>query len=445
MDEGHEQSKPRYIVISDDIKSKIANGKLRAGDALPSVRDLATQYNSSISTIQRAYDQLESAGYLERIPGKETRVSALMGRVETPSTAWKVFWSYAHRDDELTGGRVTELKQDIQSEYEVQTGEVLDVFQDSEGIGWGVDWRKVIGDNLGTTSFFIPILTPTYLRRPHCLAELKAAFYRFSELKYERGIYPIEFADITTVLGQMEDDEIAHFLDSCQRFPGVDLRVEERSSAVYKKAIRKIVQSLIERDRELRGTQINLERQRAEMVDSEVDDRGIIDVVNDVNAQCEELTENVNGMASGLQQVGEVFSSSHLKANSTPKQMLATIMRISNELAPMSLELRERGSKYRNSVKKLDGSISTLMELSEFFGNVEGAAKAYKALSDLRDTSRPVFSQVESLMEALSTVEKISRQFRKPCADIRSALEDFLSSEAYFSQWVERVRPLITE
>ena len=50
MSERPEQGKPMYLVISDDIKSKIENGELKIGDTLPSVRDLATQYNSSNST-----------------------------------------------------------------------------------------------------------------------------------------------------------------------------------------------------------------------------------------------------------------------------------------------------------------------------------------------------------------------------------------------------------
>ena len=49
---------PIYAQIATQIKALIMNGTLQSGDALPSMRTLATQLRISIITTKRAYDFL---------------------------------------------------------------------------------------------------------------------------------------------------------------------------------------------------------------------------------------------------------------------------------------------------------------------------------------------------------------------------------------------------
>jgi DNA-binding transcriptional MocR family regulator len=57
-----------YEVLASDLGSAIASGALRAGDRLPSVRQLATERRVSVATAVSAYAQLESAGLIETRP-----------------------------------------------------------------------------------------------------------------------------------------------------------------------------------------------------------------------------------------------------------------------------------------------------------------------------------------------------------------------------------------
>ena len=56
--------------IISQIKAQIISGKLAAGDALPSMRLLATQLRISVITTKRAYEELERDGYIETIASK---------------------------------------------------------------------------------------------------------------------------------------------------------------------------------------------------------------------------------------------------------------------------------------------------------------------------------------------------------------------------------------
>ena len=58
------------------IKSDISKGNLRDGDALPSVRSLASDLKISALTVKKAYDQLEDDGLIATVHGKGSYVKA---------------------------------------------------------------------------------------------------------------------------------------------------------------------------------------------------------------------------------------------------------------------------------------------------------------------------------------------------------------------------------
>ncbi len=62
--------KPIYEQITVQVKNLILTGKLRAGDALPSMRLLAKELRISVITTKRAYEDLERDGFIETVPGK---------------------------------------------------------------------------------------------------------------------------------------------------------------------------------------------------------------------------------------------------------------------------------------------------------------------------------------------------------------------------------------
>lgn len=61
---------PIYEQIVRQIKALIMSGKLKEGDALPSMRVLAQQLRISVITTKRAYEELERDGFTESFTGK---------------------------------------------------------------------------------------------------------------------------------------------------------------------------------------------------------------------------------------------------------------------------------------------------------------------------------------------------------------------------------------
>jgi len=65
--------------ISRQVKYAVANGALRAGDLVPSVRELATKLAVNPNTVARAYRDLQTDGFLEPLRGEGLRVTRQAG------------------------------------------------------------------------------------------------------------------------------------------------------------------------------------------------------------------------------------------------------------------------------------------------------------------------------------------------------------------------------
>lgn len=73
----NDDPRPLYEQIYQYIKDEIRNGGLKAGNQLPSSRELAENLGVSRKTSQSAYEQLVAEGYLEVLPRKGHFVSQL--------------------------------------------------------------------------------------------------------------------------------------------------------------------------------------------------------------------------------------------------------------------------------------------------------------------------------------------------------------------------------
>ena len=61
---------PMYEQIYEYIRDEIRNGRIASGERLPSTRSLCRHLDVSRSTVELAYEQLLSEGYIESVPYK---------------------------------------------------------------------------------------------------------------------------------------------------------------------------------------------------------------------------------------------------------------------------------------------------------------------------------------------------------------------------------------
>lgn len=77
--------RPLYEQIYEYLKSEIQTGAMKAADRLPSSRHLAEHLQVSRSTVNMAYEQLASEGYIESRRGSGYFVTGLEGQLRIPA------------------------------------------------------------------------------------------------------------------------------------------------------------------------------------------------------------------------------------------------------------------------------------------------------------------------------------------------------------------------
>ncbi|MGW5969539.1 GntR family transcriptional regulator [Streptomyces sp. NPDC055186] len=68
---------PKYVAIAAELEARIRSGQYEAGQALPSQRDLSTEFGVTLMTLRQALDLLAERGLVSSHAGRGTYVSPL--------------------------------------------------------------------------------------------------------------------------------------------------------------------------------------------------------------------------------------------------------------------------------------------------------------------------------------------------------------------------------
>jgi GntR family transcriptional regulator len=75
---------PIYAQLERGLRAAIATSRLRPGDQLPTVRQLAVELQINANTVARVYAELERAGVIETKRGVGSFISATPARAHPP-------------------------------------------------------------------------------------------------------------------------------------------------------------------------------------------------------------------------------------------------------------------------------------------------------------------------------------------------------------------------
>jgi GntR family transcriptional regulator len=88
---------PIYAQLDHGLRAAIATGKLRPGDQLPTVRQMAVDLQVNANTVARVYAELERAGVLETRRGVGSFISASPAAARPPREQERRLRAFATR------------------------------------------------------------------------------------------------------------------------------------------------------------------------------------------------------------------------------------------------------------------------------------------------------------------------------------------------------------
>lgn len=153
------------------------------------------------------------------------------------------FFSYVRANDKHDRGKLTDLRKALQNEIWAQTGEPFKIFQDTESIEWGNEWKLRITDALESSSLLLAIVTPSYLLSQSCRFEFEYFLKRESRLN-QKLILPIIY--IETPKLNDRNDYIATEISKRQWVDWKDLRFSSLTSTKVSKKLESLAKQIRE-------------------------------------------------------------------------------------------------------------------------------------------------------------------------------------------------------
>jgi len=276
------------------------------------------------------------------------------------------FWSYTHQDNKMDGGNILQLSRLIMEEYDLLSGgEPLNLFVDRDDLAWGQQWRLRIDSSIAETTFFIPIITPRYFKRPECRRELLEFAAKASILGAQELLLPILYIE-TPGLSADSSDEAVALVAKTQYVDWRRNRLLEPRSGEYKVAVNSLAQRLLGIAKEVAAAQF-----KHELISNPADES--VDGVNEIVARIEgllpEWLDAVMGEKSANAQVAAVYEEylkQYAKLNqrkSPPSALLSTKIRMAREMLPLAERGQRDSQVYLARSVELDPLISGLVRL----------------------------------------------------------------------------------
>ncbi|WP_157962583.1 toll/interleukin-1 receptor domain-containing protein [Homoserinimonas sp. OAct 916] len=392
----------------------------------------------------------------------------------------KAFLSYAHADNEREGGRVLKIAEQIRSEFETLTGTSIEIFTDKAEILWGQDFRARLNEALQETTFFIPILTPTYFLRDECRKEMRQFITSASALGLDQLLLSIRYTPVPD-LREGSTDELKDLAARMQFESWDGLRLLDESSTQYRMAINRLATRLVELTQRLESSgrdgsevvsgarlisvSLTAEAGKAqtpaqdvaeevqqypeeadESVDEEDEDApGLIDVIADVEPAMEEWRKTMEMIGPATERFNTVIGAATEKmdaANSRPNSFAAKIAiarSMARDAEAPLVEIETLSKDYSTALLRVDVGVQALLKLASSQSSTHDVDSFISSLQGLIQAGRDSTTSVRSAADIAKANAGLSRDIRPVLRRFETALRNIADGMSIMDGWQDSI------
>ncbi|RKT83861.1 TIR domain-containing protein [Saccharopolyspora antimicrobica] len=362
----------------------------------------------------------------------------------------KGFLSYVHADDAAESGRIAQLARDVVAQYEMITGEQIDLFLDRDEISWGDDWRSKIDGTLADVAFFIPVLTRRYFRSQECRRELDFFIKKARVLGLTELILPILYIDFPELREEPPTDELIARTRAFQWVDWTDLRFAATTSPEYRKAVARLAQRLAEAATAAETVDSSDAAARQEPIPSAP---GFVDVVAKAEEVMPMWTETVRRITAEILRIEELATTAgeEIQASDARGQGSAArnaiFNRFAQELKPPAEQIARLGNEFAAQLHTVDLGMQAILarmpgELRQKSASAEDARNFFDLVRQMASGSAEGLGALKELVSTIEPVERESRNLRPVLRELRKGLTLMVDGDEVIQNWVKQMDAL---
>lgn len=361
------------------------------------------------------------------------------------------FWSYVHKDDDASYGRITQLARDIVVEYEAQTTETVQLFLDRDDLEWGDRWREVIDEALASVAFFVPVVTPRFFQSVECRRELKQFAERAEALGVRQLIMPILWIDVPDLADPSKYDDVMQMIVDFQWEPLTTLRHAERGAPEYTKAVEKLAARIVAVNAMVDKLDIAVLAASSEEEEENDDDSpGVVDRLAEMEDAMPSWNDSMGAMTADIEAIGEIAAEGTVRLESGSSQAgsfagrLLIIRQLAQDLQVPASSIEAHGGEFAASLEAVDRGVQIIIEQAkqESAENPEGRV-AYEAFfSSLRNLDAEAQGAVVGtggMLRSIQPLSRMSRDLKKPMRAIENGLVRVQEGASVIHGWIEQI------
>lgn len=361
------------------------------------------------------------------------------------------FWSYVHADDQAEGERIARLARDVAAQFEMFTGETLELFLDRDSLSWGEIWREKIDGALGSVAFFIPVLTPRYFMSPECRRELQYFARKATSLGMKELVLPLHYVEVPALRQDDPKDDLVKLIRNFQWEDWTDLRFADLSSESYRRGVAKLAERLAEGNTEADKVAVlprALEVRGTEPGEDELP--GFLDRVASSEESLPRLVSTVGRLNEDIVIIGKEMEAAAAEARrgiqNTPgfAARLITARKLAHRLAEPAERIWMSGNEYATQLHEVDLGFRAIIERAP-----EEAAKSAEAKLQLCEFFRMVCSlahaahagltSAQGMIDSTVSIENMSRDLRPVLRRLRQGLTTMVEARGVSDEWVHLI------
>ncbi len=360
----------------------------------------------------------------------------------------RAFWSYAHRDDEAENGRIAGLARDVVAQYEMITGEMIELFLDTDSLEWGDEWRPKVDASLSSVAFFIPVLTPRYFQSVECRRELNFFARQATRLGVRELVMPILYVDVPALHDDSPVDEAMALVKSFQWESWTELRFASPTSPEYRIAVSKLATRLAEASATVE--RVDIPAAAVALLEHGDSEPGLIDRVAQAEGAMPEWATTVQEIGQEIEKIGVLMQAATEDLTQGDAQgkgfayRLTVARRLAGQLRGPTDRITSSSEMFTRQLNEVDQGVRVLIDLipSQVQDNPddkETACSFFESVRSMADSAEEGLGALKQMVDAISSIEGMSRDLRPLLRELRQGLTLMYEGREVMRSWVAMI------